>query len=51
MNPSVILWTGQGFIFKGISLHDWGKNSDLQRLDYWKMHLQNSSARSFLEQD
>ena len=29
-------------MFKCTSLHNWGKSSDLQCLEYWKMHLWNS---------
>ena len=39
MNSSIILWTGQGIIFKCIFIHVWRKVSDLQLLDYWKMHM------------
>ena len=39
INSSIIFWTGQGLIFKCIFIYVWRKVSDLQLLDYWKMHM------------
>ena len=44
INTFRILLTGQGFIFKCISLHDWQKFWELQFLNCSKMHFWNSSA-------
>ena len=39
INISIIPWFGQGFFFKFISFHNWGKDSGLQYSDYWQMYL------------
>ena len=48
INPSIILQNGVGFIFKWIFHYSWGKFSDLQCSDYWKMPLWNSPSLSMM---